>query len=79
MEKKSEEIPANTVWEHGVHSRVQSACTEERYVLQVRVWFPFKKNVSMAKGIDLDVGEDASPGKGIDLDVANIPHNYPRT
>ena len=40
---------------------------------------PVKKNVSPAKGIDLDVDEDASPRKGIDLDVANIPHNFPRT
>jgi hypothetical protein len=40
---------------------------------------PVKKNVSPAKGIELDVDKDASPRKGIDLDGANIPHNFPRT
>ncbi len=39
---------------------------------------PVKKNVSPAKGIDLDVDEDASPRKGIDLGVAKLPHNFPR-
>ena len=76
---KTKTQPNTEVWVLGSGHSTHRRSTQDTYVQQVQVRIPLKKNVSPAKGIDLDVDEDASPRKGIDLDVANIPHNFPRT